>query len=426
MRTLLIELPPSNTPADRHVRLAWVQRTGRTEPGGTHDLAEALAHSLQQARKQEAFQVVAVLPETRVSWHSVALPARLPSEAKKRQAMLQGLIEPSVLGEIQALHLALMPNAQAGGTAWVMACDRTWLSEVLAQLKHWDVQPTRLIPASCPPPPDTALRWQARDLSGQAWLVVAGTNAKGQGVFERWLATTALLPLLVERHGTDVACLWAEPAAAQVVQSVWPQVPVQLKEAHEQWHEVLQTPWDVAQFDFQLKGWKHMQTRCLQTCLSLWQDRAWRPLRLGLLACVLAQLVGMALWLGQARSQLSAVAAQQKQVLLTVAPQTTLVLDAPAQLAQLLAQEQRRQGQLQSDDFESLMNVAQQVIATGQTPTRIDYQDGQLKLAGLASPDPGLIRRARSMGVELQVQQDVWTLRVVSLGTASDAHRSSP
>jgi general secretion pathway protein L len=426
MRTLLIELPQTNAPADRHVRLAWVQSAGQTESGGTHALGEQLAQSLQQARKQQAFQVVAVLPETRVSWHTVSLPARLPSEAKKRQAMLQGLIEPSVLGETQGLHLALMPNAQAGGTAWVMACDRNWLSEVLAQLKQWDVLPARLIPASCPASPNAALNWQAHDVAGQTWLQVAGTNAKGQGVFERWLATSALLPMLVNRHGSDVACLWAEPAAAQVVQSVWPQLHVQLKEAHEQWREVLQTPWDVAQFDFQLKGWKHWRARCVQTSLSLWQDRAWRPFRWGLLACALVQLLGMSLWLHQARSQLADLAAQQKQVLLAAAPQTTLVLDAPAQLAQLLTQEQRRQGQLQSSDFEPLMNVAQQVITPGQTPARIDYQDGQLKLSGLANPDPGLVRRARSLGVELQVQQDVWTLRAVSQPSSNDASRSSP
>lgn len=426
MRTLLIELPHTSTAADRLVRLAWVQANGQAESGGTHVLGDKLAQDLRRAGQQQAFALVAVLPESRISWHSVALPARLPADSKKRQALLQGLIEPAVLGETQDLHLALMPHATAGQAAWVMACGRQWLSECLSQLGQWGLMPTRLIPASCPAPPDTSLNGQVQDVTGQSWLLVAGTNAKAQSVFERWLLTSALLPMLAQRHGMALTSLWAQPAAAQSVQSMWPHLNIQIKEAHELWREVLRTPWDAAQFDLQLKGWRHWRTRAVQAVLSLWQDQAWRPLRVGVLACLGVQAIGMLLWLHLARTQLQTIELQQKQLLLQWAPQTTLVLDAPAQLEQVLVQEQRRQGQMQSDDFEPLMNVAHQVIPPGQIPTRIDYQEGQLKLAGLAHPDPGLLRRARDLGVELRVQQDVWTLRTVALARPGNPSGSSP
>ncbi|MFX8215207.1 type II secretion system protein GspL, partial [Acinetobacter baumannii] len=67
------------------------------------------------AQLPAADTVIAVLPESDVSWRRV----ELPRAGRQMRAALAGKLEESLLDEPEALHFALEPDAQGGDTAWV-------------------------------------------------------------------------------------------------------------------------------------------------------------------------------------------------------------------------------------------------------------------------------------------------------------------
>jgi general secretion pathway protein L len=44
------------------------------------------------------------------------------------RAVLEGLVEEQVLGDVSALHLALPAQAAGGEKTWLAACDKAWLA----------------------------------------------------------------------------------------------------------------------------------------------------------------------------------------------------------------------------------------------------------------------------------------------------------
>src|SRR5687768_4032857 len=79
-----------------------VARQGRTTP----------------ALLPKADTVIAWIGPTDVSWHRITLP-RAP--ASRLRAALVGILEEQLLDDEQAVHLAVAPQASAGGATWVAA-----------------------------------------------------------------------------------------------------------------------------------------------------------------------------------------------------------------------------------------------------------------------------------------------------------------
>jgi len=100
----------------------------------------------------KADTVIAVLADTDVAWHRITLPK---APASRLRAALTGVLEEGLLGDAEATHLAVAPQATAGEPTWIAAVDRAWLRSELAALEHANVFVDRVAPSSWPDDPPT-------------------------------------------------------------------------------------------------------------------------------------------------------------------------------------------------------------------------------------------------------------------------------
>ena len=119
MSSLILTLPPATGPAAPEYDFVVLRDDGQTDDHG-RALASLLPPGARQTR-----EVVAVMPAAMLSWHSLALPARVAAgllsgrtDAPRARAVLGGALEEHLLDEPEQLHFAVFggPDAQ---TLWV-------------------------------------------------------------------------------------------------------------------------------------------------------------------------------------------------------------------------------------------------------------------------------------------------------------------
>ena len=69
---------------------------------------------------------------------------------------------------------------------------------------------------------------------------------------------------------------------------------------------------------------------------NFWQSPAWRPVRWGLAALLLANIVGLNAWAWQQQSSLNAKRTQMNNLLTQSFPSVKVVVDAPLQMSREL------------------------------------------------------------------------------------------
>lgn len=323
-------------------------------------------------------EVVAVVPVTLLSWHSVDLPRGVGPGSPRLRPILEGLLEDRLLDEVTQLHLSLEPATRtAGGRAWVAACDRSWLRGHLQALEAAGRTVTRVVPEFAPDP--GPLRLHAISDAGWPQLVITG---KGSGGVMRLPLTAAALALVPLVSADEEKVMLAEPAVAELAEQLL-QSKVGLTTRPERWLDASRSRWDLAQFDLASSGRSRTLKRLSGGVRQLLTAPAWRPARWGVALLLLVNLAGLNAWSWQTQSSLQTRRAALDATLTQTFPQVRLVVDAPLQMERELAALRQASGAASGRDLEAILTALGSTTPADVSLGAIEFVAGQARLKGL-------------------------------------------
>jgi general secretion pathway protein L len=320
---------------------------------------------------------VAVLADGDVAWHRVTVPK---APAARMRAALAGLLEEALLEEPDAVHLALSPQAAPGQLAWVASVDRRWLQGELAALEKTGITVDRVVPMAWPddPPcghfaespfdgggagPGIVLHWSHPD--GVASLPIAGGLAR------------ALVPT-----PTPPTTRWSASPGAAAAAEQWLGAPVGVMPAGERALQAARSLWNLRQFELAAT---RRGTRALRASLRRFFGASWRPVRLGLVALVAVQVVGLNLWAWHQRSQIDARRAAIRQAVLEAFPRVSAIdvqRNAGAVMQREVQALRAQAGRLGDTDLETMLFAAAGAWPSDRPPVAsLRYEPGRLVLA---------------------------------------------
>ena len=402
MRTLIIQLPMGEPGAATLYPHAWVPADAAPAPLKLQWTSATLLPATDRST-----EVVALVPARALSWHRVTLPSGLHAQRARLEAALQGLLEERVLDEPAQLHMALPPHWKNSPSTWVAVCDRAWLAAHLSHLETAGISAHRIVPEFAPG--QDALQITATGDAETGWLWMSDAE---HGVWGLPLASAASLGLSPQQLQT--ASIQAEPAAVAAV-SEHLHVSARLMAPAQHWLAALQNGWDLAQFGFQA----HRQARLLKTVQrtahQLRHQPQWRMARWGLGALLISQVVGLNAWAWKSRSDWQEQQQSWTQVLRQSFPQTTVVVDAPLQMAQQVARLRQGAGLLAPPDLESMLGALGQALpANAAVPGQWRFETGQLQLSQWpiqAHEQASLQQALAAQGYILRAEGDAWLMR---------------
>ena len=341
---------------------------------------EALAALLPAASGAE---IVAVVPACRLSWHRLTLPKGAlkggvfqEGNSGRLRAVLDGLLEDSVLDETSQLHFAIEPQPRTDAPVWIAACDRAWLHAWLAALAQAGRPVARIVPELTP---------GAGDASGNSLLYVTGTPDHAQ-LMRTGPDGVALLPLSVATAALiawpEEAQVLAEPGVAALAEHFFNR-PATLQTAPERWLAATQSDWDLAQFDLRYTRGTRTRKHLSAMVSSLFRAPRWRAARWAAALLVAVNLVGLQAWAWKEQSALAAQRAAIRETLTSTFPEVRVVVDAPLQMARAVADLQRRNGTASSADLETMLAHFQAAAPEMPTPSAIDFIAGELRIKGV-------------------------------------------
>jgi general secretion pathway protein L len=169
----------------------------------------------------------------------------------------------------------------------------------------------------------------------------------------------------------------------------------------------IQCRFDLAQFEFAVQPWRLDRATLRRLRLPLWL----------MVGTVLVAIIGANVqWLMLSR-QRDAISAQMTELLLNTFPKTTVVLDAPDQMARQLQQLRVAAGELSPDDFLSLSDGLARSL--GQIPVNglaaLDYHDRRVDVTFKpeVKVDPDFQQRLTRNGLTGAIDSNTgkWTIR---------------
>ncbi len=361
MTTLLLLLPPrarlrahgrADSAPTSSPELDWVLTDGR------HVSAQGRA---TPQTLPSATQVVAVLADEDVAWRRIELPR---AGRQMRQA-LAGLLEEKLLDDTEQMHFAVEAQATGGESAWVALCSRPWLSRLLAALEAAGVPVDRVAPLSWPGAAsvghfeDDRLHWSSAE----------GVNTLTlEGALARQLITPSV---------TETGAWSAAPATAARAEE-WLGAKVEARTREQRALAALSSDWNLRQFDLTPR------TRGLQKLRRLWGEfmaPAWRPVRLGLIALVALNLLGLNVMAWKQQQQLKTQRAAMSSVLTQSFPSVRAVRDAPQQMRRETEALRAAAGQPGRNDLETLLAAAASAWPAELGPVEnFSYEAGKLTL----------------------------------------------
>lgn len=358
------------------------------------------------AKLPRADTVVAVPPESALSWFHVGLPRA--GLARMRSALV-GLMEEAVLDDPEHLHFALEAGATGGAKTWVAVMHKAWLADHLAALEAAQVLVDRVAPVSWPQSPPLGhfheIEFSETGLTGQIglrWSCADGVaEMRLDGSLARKLFPSANLP----------AVQWtATPAAAEAAEA-WLGSRVTVVSPAARSLAALNSPWNLRQFDLAARA---RGTRALRQLYRAYMGRTWRPVRIGLVGLIVVQLLGINLWAWHQRSSLDARRAALEQVLRSTHPQVRSILDPEMQMQRETALLRAAAGRPGDDDLESLLGAAASAWPADRGPLdSLRFEPGRLTLSSSGWRDDQIdaFRNAlRSEGWQLDVNEGRFTV----------------
>jgi general secretion pathway protein L len=369
MSTLLLFLPPRT-----RLRALGKAAPAATEPPREYDYA--LTPDGRQITAEgraapgglpAADNVIAVVAESDVSWRRV----ELPRAGRQMRAALAGKLEEALLDDPDTLHFALEPDALGGDSAWVAVTSRPWLADHLAQLDAAHIFIDRVAPLS----------WPDELARGHFF------EANGAGTALRWSHTEGVATLPLEgglarqffSPGLVHAAQWTATPAVATAAERWLGTTVTVQTPAQRALAVVDSAWDLRQFDLAPRA---RGVRALRLFSRALMRKPWQPVRQGLLALAVVQLLGLNLW---AWHQHRGVAARREAITATLTaafPQVRAILDAPVQMQKQLDLLRASAGSVGEQDLEALLAAAALAWPADRPPTdALAFEPGRLTVS---------------------------------------------
>jgi general secretion pathway protein L len=353
----------------------------------------------------KADSVVLVLADTDVSWHRIPIPK---APAAKLRAAIAGVLEEQLLEEPGTMHLALAPGAAGGQTAWVAALDKAWLLSELRVLERAGVQVERVVPMSWPE--DTPMGHFSAPQGGDAGapMQLTWSDASGVAVIT---VMGALARQMLPIWGAEPARWSAHPAVAAPAER-WLGRGVLVQSDEQRLLQAARSLWNLRQFDLAAR---HRGMRALRDGWRRFRSSAWRPVRLGLVALVALQVLGLNLWAWHQQRQIDTKRSAMVQLLRTAHPQVRTVLDAPVQMQRETDAVRSSAGKSGDSDFETQLGVLAAAWPPGQPPlASMKFDNGRLSFSapGWAESQIAQVRaQLAANGWDLAAENGVLSLR---------------
>ena len=409
MNTLVVYLPPTEAQTTLTYDYAL------TSDGETaHDHACVPATLLPYALR--GGEVVAVVPVTLLSWHSVDLPKGIGPGSARLRPVLEGLLEDRLLDDAAHMHLALAPAANAGtGGFWVAACDKAWLHCHLQALEAAGRRVARVVPEFAPD--IGALSLHAISDANLPLLIITGGGASGVMRLPLTLAALALVP---DVSGDEDTLIFAEPVVAELAEQLL-QRKVGLVTRPQRWLEAARSPWDLAQFELASSSRLRTVKRLTGLGRGLLQSPAGRPTRWGFALLLIVNLVGLNVWSWQVQNNLQNRRTAFAATLTQTFPQVKLVVDAPLQMERELALLRQASGASTGRDLEPILAALGSVARADLSLGAIEFMGGEVRLKGLQLPVPEasqMTEKLQRLGYAARQEGDTFFVKqVAEVGT---------
>jgi general secretion pathway protein L len=335
--------------------------------------------------------VVAVTAPTDVSWHRLSLP-KAPS-ARLRQA-LGGMLEEFLLDDPEDLHLAVAPNSRAGEDTWIAACNHTWLTGHLMALEKARIRVNRVVPGIWPDEPPTAYFHELHDTGGSereqgVEFMLSWSSASGVAT---WPLQGSLARRLLPDPWPEGTRFMASPAAAAPAER-WLGGAVQALTHTDHLLVAARSMWNLLQFELT------PNSKGLQAVSDQWTQflsPQWRPVRVGVVCLLVAQLVGLNAWAWHQKREVKLKRAEMLSILKSAHPQLQVVLDAPVQMKRETEALRAASGQPGESDMDALMMVAAGAWVGEQPARGMKYDGNALALTPPEHWGPGEIEQFRN------------------------------
>ncbi len=398
MSTLVVQIPPrsrlqAREPAPAQESALSTEYAYVLSPDG---LAISTQGRAPLALLPKATTAVAVLADADVSWHRITLPK---APAARLQAALVGVLEDALLEEASTVHIAVAPGATAGEPTWVAVVDRAWLTTELAALEKSNIFIDRIVPTSWPDEPPSGHFAELGDPSQGATL----TWAHAAGVVQMALQGTLARSLLP--NPLPEGARWSATPATAAAAERWLGVPMTVMDWSQRALQASRSLWNLRQFGL---ARKNRGTRALRDLWRQFQTPAWKPVRYGLIALVVVQLVGLNLWAGQQRRAVVAKRATMDALYRQTFPQAGAPLDAPVQMQRATDALRAAAGIAGESDLEPMLQAAANAWPADRPPVdNLRYEPGRLTLSA-SGWDPNQIEQFRT-----QLRPRGWNVEAV-------------
>ncbi len=328
-----------------------------------------------------ADQVLLVLAEADVSWHRVDIPK---APAGRVRAALLGVMEEALLEEDETLHFALAEGSVPGQPGWVAVTHRPRLAAALATLEAAGLSIERVVAAAAPVAEGQPARGHFftvdPDTEAAPWL----TLARADGV-----AVLRLNGALARALQPDAdAVRWSATPAAAAAAERWLGAPVALLTEAERALEAAAAGSNLRQFDLAAR---HRGSRALREGAKRFRSAEWRPVRYGVLALLLLNVLGLNAYAWQQRQALVAKRVAMNELLKAAHPGVRVVLDAPVQMQRENERLRAAAGRPGDADLEALWSAAAAAWPDGQGPVQsLRFDGGRLTLTVPGFGEPQL------------------------------------
>jgi len=380
MSTLVVQIPPrsrlhgSASGAEPEASGLSTEYVYVSSPDGL--ALEAQGHCAA-ALFPKATTVIAVLADADVSWHRITLPK---APGPRLRAALGGVLEDALLEDADDVHLALAPAAVAGQQTWVAAVSRRWLRAELAALEKAEVFVDRVVPMTWPDDPPIGHFAETAVDPGSTAHGIALHWAHADGVASVRLQGTLARALVPSPAPAETR--WSATPGAVAAAEQWLGGPVRVMPPGQRLLQAARSLWNLRQFDL---ARRNRGTRALRDSARKFFSTEWRPVRFGLAALLVAQIVGLNLWAWHQRSAIeSRQLAMQNLVKATypnVSP-TDVQRDADAVMQRETQALRTLAGKPGDTDLEPMLQAAASAWPADRPPVEtLRFEPGRLTLS---------------------------------------------
>ena len=316
---------------------------------------------------------VLVMAPRAVRWHHLNVP---PHPSAKRAAVLAGVLDASVLGEPEDLHVAVANDFKGQGETWCAVTERDALQAQLDELRRAGLRPSRIVPLIAPGDAAQALAW-----GPEPWHIsLAGPNGVVHVGGAQELASLSDL-------GNDAAQAWAQLQCpshlAAAVESAWPEQRMQVLSALALLMQASASPWNLAQFEFRVSAAQRRTQGLQHAWRQLRHAPAWRPVRGGVLVALLAALVLPPVWAWRERQIVQQLDAQARAVVQESFPDIALVIDPVAQMRRAVDELASSRGGAQAQGLAVLLSALSEIPQARVSELRWQAQQADLVVSGV-------------------------------------------